>query len=352
MIEKTPLLQVIDIHKSYEGEPLLKGISFSMEENDIVCLLGPSGGGKSTLLRIIAGLETAEKGQILWNGVDLKNTPTHQRNFGFMFQDYALFPHRTVEQNIAFGMRMKNTPQEEMDRRVDELLRKVNLGAFAKRKVTDLSGGEQQRVAMARTLAPRPRLLLLDEPMGALDHSLSEQLLVELRKVLRESGTPTIYVTHDQQEAFSIAERIMIMHDGEIVQEGPPQQVYRQPASRWTAEFLGLSNLLDGKVISHNPLQVETASGIFWVQCSSTPPEPGSNVTLLIRSAEVSMEPGPDLPNHLHGRVRDAVFQGTSYQVDVDLPEKPGLRFYLPPHYVPAEEIDLYFGSSAVACIS
>ncbi|MEM5773615.1 MAG: ABC transporter ATP-binding protein [Anaerolineaceae bacterium] len=352
MTDKPPLLQVIDIHKSYEGQPLLNGISFNLEENDIVCLLGPSGSGKSTLLRIIAGLESAESGRILWNGMDQQNIPTHQRNFGFMFQDYALFPHRTVEQNIAFGMRMKNASQDEIERRVEELLRKVNLGAFAKRKVTDLSGGEQQRVAMARTLAPRPRLLLLDEPMGALDHSLSEQLLVELRQVLRESGTPTIYVTHDQQEAFSIAERIMIIHEGEIVQEGPPQQVYRQPASKWAAEFLGLTNLLDGKVISHNPLQVETCCGIFLVQCGGTPPPAGAEVTLLIRSAEVSTEPGPDLPNHLHGRVRDAIFQGTSYQVDVDLPVGRHLRFHLPTNYIPAEEIDLYFSPTAAACIA
>lgn len=345
-------LQVADIRKSYEGKPLLKGISFSLSESEIVCLLGPSGSGKSTLLRIIAGLEQPESGQILWNGVDLKDTPPHQRHFGFMFQDYALFPHRTVAQNVAFGLRMQAAPAAEIDRRVSELLGKVNLAGFANRKVTDLSGGEQQRVALARTLAPKPHLLLLDEPMGALDYSLSEHLLIELRRVLRESGAPSIYVTHDQKEAFSIAERLIIIHDGEIVQQGPPHEVYRQPVSRWTAEFLGMSNLIDGKVIaSAGTLQVETAAGVFQSACADLPLQPGAPVTLLIRSSEVSLRPDPQAPNHLHGRVLDAIFQGTSFQVDVAVQGLPVLRFHLPPDYAPSAEIDLYFGPSAVTCM-
>ena len=346
-----PSLQVSDIHKTYEGKPLLKGISFVLAESEIVCLLGPSGGGKSTLLRIIAGLETPYSGQVMWNGMDLENVPPHERNFGFMFQDYALFPHRTVMQNIAFGLRMKGAGAAEIDRRVAELLEKVNMAAFAGRKVTDLSGGEQQRVALARTLAPKPRLLLLDEPMGALDHSLAEQLLIELRQVLRESGAPTIYVTHDQQEAFSIAERLFIIHDGQIVQQGPPQQVYQHPASRWAAEFFGLTNLIDGKVISINPVRVETCAGVFEVNCEEQDLQTGALVTLLIRSVEVSQEPSAGLPNQLHGRVQDVFFRGTSYQVDINLPAIPGLRFYLPPSYIPAEEIDLYFSQNAVTCI-
>ena len=170
------MLEIRDIWKSYEGQPLLNGVSFSLEAGETVCLLGRSGSGKSTLLRIIAGLETAERGQVLWQGQDLSAVPVHLRQFGLMFQDYALFPHRDVAENVGFGLRMQGLSKAEISLRVAEALEQVNLAAFAKRRVTDLSGGEQQRVALARALAPRPRLLMLDEPLGALDRALREQL--------------------------------------------------------------------------------------------------------------------------------------------------------------------------------
>jgi spermidine/putrescine transport system ATP-binding protein len=346
-----PLLQVIDIHKSYDGKPLLNGTSFTLAEGEIVCLLGPSGGGKSTLLRIIAGLETQESGRVLWKDRDLEGKPPHERNFGFMFQDYALFPHRSVRQNVAFGLRMQGMPPELIEKRVADLLDKVNMAAFADRKVTDLSGGEQQRVAMARTLAPGPQLLLLDEPMGALDRTLSEQLLVELRQVLRDSGAPTIYVTHDQQEAFSIAERLLLIHNGVIIQQGPPQAVYRQPATRWVAEFLGLTNLLPGRVISSDPVSVQTEIGAFQVDPQGRDYQIGGRVTLLIRPAEMSLEPADTLPNHIHCAVKDAIFQGNAYQVDVVCASGNPMRFYLSPAYQPGAEIDLYFSDSAASCI-
>ncbi|MGD0708243.1 MAG: ABC transporter ATP-binding protein, partial [Anaerolineaceae bacterium] len=202
------MLEVRQIFKDFEGQPLLKGVSLTVSQGETVCLLGPSGSGKSTLLRIIAGLEPAESGQVLWDGRDLKEVPVYQRRFGLMFQDYALFPHKNVADNVAFGLRMQNLPADEIKQRVQEALEQVHLQAFARRRVTDLSGGEQQRVALARALAPRPLLIMLDEPLGAMDRALREQLIGEIRGLLHETRIPAIYVTHDQEEAFTIADRL------------------------------------------------------------------------------------------------------------------------------------------------
>jgi len=212
------MLTLKNIHKSYEGKPLLKGISLEVAQGETVCLLGPSGSGKSTLLRIISGLENAEAGDVFWKGKDFSAVPPHLRNFGLIFQDYALFPHLSVFENVAFGLKMKKLGKEEIRQRVDEALKQVDLLGFESRRVTDLSGGEQQRVALARALAPRPRLLLFDEPLGALDRKLREYLLAELRGILQDTQVPAIYVTHDQEEAFTIA-----------FQEDLPMQMFVYP---------------------------------------------------------------------------------------------------------------------------
>jgi len=209
-----PLLEIRKITKSYQEQTLLDGISFVVENDETVCLLGPSGGGKSTILRIIAGLETAEKGQVVWQGKDISDIPPYARHFGLMFQDYALFPHLTVYENVAFGLRMQKQAKEIIDASVIEALRLVTMENFIHRRVTELSGGEQQRVALARALAPKPQLLMLDEPLGALDRTLREKLGEELRGLLRKMKIPAIYVTHDQQEAFSIADRILVLSEG------------------------------------------------------------------------------------------------------------------------------------------
>jgi ABC-type Fe3+/spermidine/putrescine transport system ATPase subunit len=234
------MLTLTNIHKTYEGKPLLKGISLSVSEGETVSLLGSSGSGKSTLLRIVAGLETPEEGDVLWQEESLADIVPHERKFGLIFQDYALFPHLNVFQNVAFGLKMQKLPKDEIQMRVTEALKQVDLTGFASRQVTDLSGGEQQRVALARALAPRPRLLMFDEPLGALDRRLREYLIVEIREILRESGVPAIYVTHDHEEAFALAHRVMLLNDGEIVQSGSPDEIRAQPASAWVAEFLGV----------------------------------------------------------------------------------------------------------------
>lgn len=306
------MLEVKNIHKSYQGAPLLLGISFEVIEGETVCILGPSGGGKSTLLRITAGLEDAEQGKIYWNGEDLTSLPAHKRNFGLLFQDYALFPHLSVAENVGFGLKMKGLSQGEIKERVDELLKQVNLIQFSERRVTDLSGGEQQRVALARTLAPYPQLLMLDEPLGALDRSLSDQLLTDLRRILRDTSVPAIYVTHDQEEAFAIADRILLLHDGVIVQQGTPEHVYDHPASAWVARFLGLGSVIDGRMSKAGTIMSNL--GILKPTNEYQHSE-GKNVAVLIRPEGAVMGEGE---NSIQGIVADVLFQRSYYRVTLD----------------------------------
>ena len=242
------ILHVQNIHKRFaDQDGVLHGISLDVAEGEIVSLLGPSGCGKTTLLRIIAGLEIPDQGRVVFDGQDMLSMPVHRRGFGLMFQDLALFPHKDVAANVAFGLHMRGLPRQEIARRVDEMLDLVNLRHLAHRDVYQLSGGEQQRVALARSLAPHPRLLMLDEPMGSLDRTLRDHLLEELRHILKQVGVTVLYVTHDQSEAFAIADRVVLMRDGRVVQTGVPEAVYRQPRNAWAARFLGMHNLLPGQ---------------------------------------------------------------------------------------------------------
>ena len=315
------MLEVRDISKTYEGKPLLKRISLTVGAGETVCLLGKSGSGKSTLLRIIAGLEEPEAGQILWDGIDLSSTPPHLRDFGLVFQDYALFPHLNVYDNVAFGLRMRRMPPEEISRRVASALEMVNLSGFETRNVTDLSGGEQQRVALARALAPRPRLLMFDEPLGALDRALREDLLNELRSILRQTDIPAIYVTHDQEEAFAIADRVLILHDGDILREGPPVDIWANPGYAWVAEFLGLGNIIKGSVIEKD--KVQTTFGDLVINCAHQH-QKGDMVHLLTRplsaeKARVETEGNSrNETNFLQGIVKDVMFQHDRFKVTLD----------------------------------
>ena len=224
------------------------GVDLAVAERETVCVLGPSGSGKSTLLRVVAGLETPDTGRVLLDGRDQAGVPPHRRGVGLMFQDHQLFPQHDVAGNVAFGLRMHGVPRAEARRRVAELLELVGLPGAERRAVTALSGGEQQRVALARALAPRPRLLMLDEPLGALDRVLRERLVVELRRLFRRLGTTVLAVTHDQQEAFTLADRVVLMRDGRVVQTGTPLEVWRHPASEFVARFLGFGNLVTATV--------------------------------------------------------------------------------------------------------
>jgi thiamine transport system ATP-binding protein len=242
-------LDVDSITVRYGRTTAVSDVSLSVADGEVVALLGPSGCGKSTLLRTIAGLEKPSSGSVRWDSADLAGVPVHRREFGLVFQDGQLFPHRSVAGNVAFGLRMHRVDREEREKRVLSLLELVGLEGYADRRVTQLSGGEQQRVALARALAPSPRLLLLDEPLSALDRALREQLAVDLARLLREAATTALVVTHDHDEAFTLADRVAIMSRGRIVQVGPPAEVWSSPVDVETAKFLGCNKFVPGSFV-------------------------------------------------------------------------------------------------------
>jgi len=234
------MLDVTEATVRFGEKTALDRASLSIGPEEIVGLLGPSGSGKSTLLRVIAGLEQPLSGSISFDGVDLAGTPVHERRFGLMFQNYALFPHMTVAANVGFGLRMQQLEQHQIDDRVKEALTWVDLGDLASRKVDRLSGGEQQRVALARTLAPSPRLVMLDEPVGSLDRQLRKRLVEDIGRLLREQRTAGIYVTHDHEEAAAISDRVAVMRDGRVVQIAPYAELVSHPVDAWVASFVGV----------------------------------------------------------------------------------------------------------------
>ena len=330
-----------NIHKSFGSTTALAGVSFDVEQEEIVAVLGPSGCGKSTLLAVIAGLEAADRGEVCWNGVNLAGTPPHRRGFGLMFQDFALFPHMNVSENVAFGLRSTSpfSPpvggKEAVHQRVAEMLELVGLPGFEKRDVNTLSGGEQQRVALARSLAPRPRLLMLDEPLGSLDRNLRERLTADLRLILRGMRQTAVYVTHDQEEAFTVADRIVVMRGGRLEQAGTPQEIYSRPASPFVAGFIGLTNLVAGMATTKG---IETRIGPF-----PNPDGLAGPVTVLVRpeGAHLAQAEGCTLT----GVVLERSFRGRSYRLLLEV-EGVRLSFDIPSSEpVPAE------GESVQVCL-
>jgi ABC-type Fe3+/spermidine/putrescine transport system ATPase subunit len=310
------MLEAREINKWYEGQPLLSGVSFSLRDRETVCLLGPSGSGKTTLLQILAGLLALDGGRVYWDGVDLTNLPPHQRDFGLVFQDSALFPHLDVQSNVAFGLKMRGLESRRLHRRVAEVLSLVKLDGFERRAVDQLSGGEQQRVALARALAPRPRLLMLDEPLSSLDHALRHELQAELRRVIRESGVPALYVTHDQEEAFALGQRILILHRGRIVCHGTPAEIVARPCSGWTAQFLALGTVIPGTVQAFQTgrARVDTQLGI--IDCvSDREMASGQSVAVLLRADAIRIVEPRGPTTH---RVVDVVFQRNGYEVTLE----------------------------------
>ena len=298
-------LQIIDLHKSFGRLKALAGVSFEVEKGEIVAVLGPSGCGKSTLLSMVAGLDKPEAGEIRWEGFSLAGVPAHRRNFGLMFQDYALFPHLSVGENVAFSLHMQGQSRGGIVQRVKELLDLVGLTGYEQRDVNTLSGGETQRVALARSCAPIPRLLMLDEPLGALDRTLRERLEVELRAILKNLRQTVLYVTHDQEEAFTMADRVVVMNAGKVEQIGTPQAIYCQPASLFVAEFLGFRNFLPGTLSrSAGKTILETPLGAFLAET----PMRGA-VTVLLHPDAVSMDGSGD--TFFEGLVVESSFKGS-----------------------------------------
>jgi ABC-type Fe3+/spermidine/putrescine transport system ATPase subunit len=329
-----PLLEILHLTKSFNDKLILNDVSFGLAAGEIVCLLGPSGCGKTTLLRIISGLETADRGTITFDDQAVQAIPVHQRGFGLMFQDFALFPHKNVWDNVIFGLRMRNLPDDQIQSLGYAALDRVGLRGFEKRDVHQLSGGERQRVALARSLAPQPQLLMLDEPLGALDRQLREELMIELRQILKAAQLTALYVTHDQAEAFAVADRVAVMNAGGLEQITTPANLYAWPATEFVARFLGMPNLIGGTVLSSavNSVVVNTPLGLLHVTTARSLPSDQS-VTLLIRSEAATIEPDPlagasdewfaETPpaNVLRGRLHETSFRGRYQRVVVGVNE-------------------------------
>jgi len=309
------ILKVRNLVKVIDSDLILQEINLSLQSSEILCLLGPSGCGKTTLLRMICGLETPDSGQILYDGKDITGIDPHRRNFGMMFQEFALFPHKNVYENVVFGLRVKNRADNDIRKRAEEVLELVGLTGMGQRNVNELSGGERQRVAMARSLAPQPRLLLLDEPMGSLDRVLRERLLRDVQAILKRIRITTIFVTHDHNEAFSVADRIAVVSAGRIEQVDSPVNLYKKPANRFVASFLGFQNMVEGVVQGNGG--VETPLGIIPIK--DPLPASGQNVTILIRpeAAHLMGSQDPAAADELvvMAQVKDVRFQGADYQL-------------------------------------
>jgi spermidine/putrescine transport system ATP-binding protein len=312
-----PLLELKGVRKSFGSVEAVAGVSDQIAPGEYVCILGPSGCGKTTLLRMIAGFEEPTAGEILLDGVSLEGVPPERRDVNVVFQSYALFPHLTVHENVAFGPRMKRLPASEVEGRVRDALRLVRMDALGTRYPRQLSGGQQQRVALARALVNRPRLLLLDEPLSALDRSLRLEMQEELRTVQKETGVAFVHVTHDQAEALSLADRLVVMRGGLFEQVGPPRELYHRPKSRFVAEFLGSSNLIEGTV--EEPGYVRTSGGLLLHVEEAFLPE---RVLLSVRPECVLVEDGvaglgtgaSARTNRFAGRIESASFSGASIE--------------------------------------
>jgi putrescine transport system ATP-binding protein len=323
-------LKIEDLTKDFDGYKAVNNVSLDIEKGEIFALLGPSGCGKSTLLRMLAGFETPTSGRIVLDGQDLAHVPSYKCPINMMFQSYALFPHLTVWDNIAFGLRREGVRQPELGERVEAMLKLVQLGKYAKRKPHQLSGGQQQRVALARSLAKRPQLLLLDEPLGALDKKLREQTQIELVNIVEQVGVTCVMVTHDQEEAMTMASRIAVMSEGRFLQVGAPADMYETPANRFVADFIGNVNLMDGTLEVDSEAHCEIACtdvrhylghGITGTQ--------GMPVTVALRPEKIRLSRGApeDIRvNAVKGTVREMSYFGSFTVFHLALPSGGSLK--------------------------
>jgi putrescine transport system ATP-binding protein len=320
-----PYIEIQDVTKKFGDFTAVDDVSLNIYRGELFSLLGGSGCGKTTLLRMLAGFETPTSGRILIDGVDMAHIPSYLRPTNMMFQSYALFPHMTVEQNVAFGLKQDGTPRAEIAQRVGDMLNLVQLGPYAKRKPHQLSGGQRQRVALARSLIKHPKLLLLDEPLGALDKKLREATQFELMNIQDKLGITFIVVTHDQEEAMTLSTRIGVMNAGKIVQTGTPQEIYEFPNNRFVADFIGSVNMFEGVVTEDEPeyvrIQSEEAGSTLYIghgiSCV-----PGAQVAVAIRPEKmvITHEPPESEENRLTGTIREIAYMGdlSIYLVELD----------------------------------
>jgi spermidine/putrescine transport system ATP-binding protein len=314
-------VQLLALTKRFDDAVAVDGIDATIQGGEFFSLLGPSGCGKTTTLRMIAGFERPTSGQIVLDGTDVSSVPPHERNVHTVFQNYALFPHLNVYDNIAFGLRRRKVPRDEVRKRVEESIELVELGGLGGRQPRQLSGGQQQRVALARALVLRPAVLLLDEPLGALDAKIRKQLRLELKALQEEVGITFVFVTHDQEEALSMSDRVAVMNGGRIEQVGTPTAVYEDPASVFVADFLGISNLMDGDPVgwSAGECSVRIGEATLRARCGDVTAR--GPVRLVARPERLELlEHGSDRDNCLVGMVERTVYVGASRQVIVRLP--------------------------------
>jgi spermidine/putrescine transport system ATP-binding protein len=336
------VLELSDLTKRFGAVLAVDGVSERLVRGEYVCLLGPSGCGKTTLLRLIAGFEQPDGGRISLHGRDVVGVPPERRDVNVVFQSYALFPHLSVADNIAFGLRMKRLPEAEIRGRVSEALRLVRLEGEATRLPRQISGGQQQRVALARALVNRPTLLLLDEPLSALDPSLRQTMQAELRRVQRETGITFLHITHDQAEALSLADRIAVMRAGRLEQVGPPRDVYERPASRFVAAFVGAANFFEGSVLG--PRQVALDAGpVLTLPGNALPFSIGQRITLAVRPEDVTLAHS-DAGGSLRGRIAHAAFRGADLEYSIALSNENGPALSTVRAFVPANS-----GSASLA---
>jgi putative spermidine/putrescine transport system ATP-binding protein len=309
--ESSRYLEIAGVTKRFGSSVVLTNLSLAVGQAEFVSLLGPSGCGKTTLLRLVAGLLAPDGGSIAIGGRDLTRVAAHKRNVGVVFQNYALFPHLTVAENVAFGLRAQRAPKAEIEERVREAIARVRMESFAERSVTALSGGQQQRIAVARAIVVKPTLLLLDEPFSALDRKLRETMQIETRHLLRTLGITSIFVTHDQEEALVMSDRVAVMNEGRIEHLGTPAEVYARPKTLYVMEFVGQSTRIGGRIaaVSHGLLTIETALGRVTARGSGRPGDP---VFVGVRPEAILLGEGPEAEfNNMRAKVADIVFLGS-----------------------------------------
>ncbi len=313
MMEDNVIIKLQNISKKFEDDVILDNINLSIKDKEFMTFLGPSGCGKTTTLRIIAGFLESDSGQVLFEGKDINNLPPHKRQVNTIFQRYALFPHLNVYDNIAFGLRIKKMKEKDISKKVYEMLELVNLKGFQKRNIASLSGGQQQRVAIARALAVEPRVLLLDEPLGALDLKLRKDMQVELKNIQKRMGITFIYVTHDQQEALSMSDTIVVMNGGKIQQIGTPIDIYNEPKNAFVADFIGESNILDGIML--NDFKAKFSGAVF--QCLDKGFAVNESVDIVVRPEDVDVVPVEE--GTISGVITSNTFKGVHFEMIVDI---------------------------------
>ena len=307
------IIELKNITKAFDGETVLDNINLDIYDNEFLTLLGPSGCGKTTTLRIIGGFETADVGDVIFLGERINDVPAYKRNVNTVFQRYALFPHLDVFENVAFPLREKRVPKSEINERVTEMLKLVALAGFEKRSVNSLSGGQQQRVAIARALVSKPKVLLLDEPLAALDLKLRKDMQQELKKIQKATGITFVFVTHDQEEALSMSDTVVVMSEGRIQQIGTPVDIYNEPQNAFVADFIGESNILDGVMLRDK--RVSFAGHVF--DCVDFGFEPKEPVDVVVRPEDVDIV--PEEKGMLKGVVTSVTFLGVHYEIIVDI---------------------------------